>query len=152
MGLEDLKALQPAVAHSMARMLDPAAFSDADFLALDQRFELSYEAYGALKARLAAAWRVCVCLCVCVSVVEWVWVCCLACVCLCMGVVEWVWVGVGSRGCGGLNERRLADRGQHRHPSHHPKQTVELVPNGSGIPVTRANVQEYVDRYVVRCI
>ena len=68
MGLEDLKALQPAVAHSMARMLDPAAFSDADFLALDQRFELSYEAYGALKARLAAAWRVCVCVSVCLYV------------------------------------------------------------------------------------
>ena len=48
-GLPDLEALQPAVAHSMARMLDPAGFSDADFAALDQRFELSYEAYGALK-------------------------------------------------------------------------------------------------------
>ena len=51
MGLEDLRALQPAVAHSMARMLDPATFSDADFEGLDQRFELSYEAYGALKVR-----------------------------------------------------------------------------------------------------
>lgn len=50
-GLEDLRALQPAVAHSMARMLDPATFSDADFECLDQRFELSYEAYGALKVR-----------------------------------------------------------------------------------------------------
>lgn len=29
-------------------------------------------------------------------------------------------------------------------------QTVELVPNGAGILVTRANVGEYVDKYVVR--
>lgn len=57
MGLEDLEALQPAVAHSMARMLDPAGFSDADFVALDQRFELSYEAYGALKVDSGRGWE-----------------------------------------------------------------------------------------------
>lgn len=56
MGLDDLGALQPAVAHSLARMLDPTGFSDADFEALGQRFELSYEAYGALKV------RVCICM------------------------------------------------------------------------------------------
>jgi hypothetical protein len=58
-GLEDLKTLQPAVAHSMERMLSPA-FSDADFAALDQRFELSYEAYGALKVkRIVTCWLKC---------------------------------------------------------------------------------------------
>lgn len=42
----------------------------------------------------------------------------------------------------------------HTHTYTHNKQTktqtVELKPNGSGIPVTRANVREYVDCYVVR--
>lgn len=71
MGLEDLKVLQPSVAHSMEKMLrlPPSSssaseekegskggfFTDENFAALDQRFELSYEAFGALKVTIE--WR-----------------------------------------------------------------------------------------------